>query len=299
MDTAQIPSGTIVVGVDGSTHSEQALQWAAEQASLEHRGLTLVHAVGTGNAVWVNQPGIDQGVIVEAMRTEGRAILDQARGQVAEKHPDLEVREVLRRADARVALMDLSKEAAMLVLGSRGRGPVKSLVLGSVSLAISRHASCPVVIIRPHNLGTVRNGVLVGVDGTDRCQATVEFAFQQAAYRHLPLTAMHCFWDVLSATSGSREVSDEELGLDVQRMLLSEAVAGMREKYPDVNVHLTLSRGLADDCLIRAARKMDMVVVGTHPTRSLLGFFDPEVDRSVVEHAACIVAVVPERQPEG
>ena len=168
---AGVPAGTVVVGVDGSKSADQALDWAIEQAALEHRPLTLVHALGplgTSGTAWLDQAGVNQRDILDAMRSDGQGLLDAARDRAFGKAPQLVVHEVLRLVDPREALLDLSHDAAMIVLGSRGRGPVRSLVLGSVSVGVSRHASCPVVILRPHNLGVVRRGVLVGADGTER-----------------------------------------------------------------------------------------------------------------------------------
>lgn len=293
METTHVPAGTVVVGVDGSVNSDHALAWAAEQAGLEHRGLTLVHAIGPSGAAWAEAYGMDHGLVLDAMRSDGQVILDRARAFVEQSHPRLEVRDVLRLTDPRLALMELSEQATAVVVGSRGRGPVKRLVLGSVSVAVARHASCPVVVIRPHNPGAVRHGVLVGIDGTERSIPALEFAFRQASQRALPLTVMHCFWDVTAAARGMGPVGDDEPGLEAERLQLSESVSGQREKFPDVHLTLQLARGLADDLLVRAAQRMDMVVVGVHTTRSLLGFFDGQVDRALVEHAPCVVAVVP------
>ena len=297
---AGVPTGTVVVGVDGSKSAEQALDWAIEEAALEHRPLTLVHALGplgTSGTAWLDQAGVNQRDILDAMRSDGQALLDAARDRALGKAPQLVVHEVLRLVDPREALLDLSHDAAMIVLGSRGRGPVRSLVLGSVSVGVSRHASCPVVILRPHHVGVVRRGVLVGADGTERSRATLEFAYRQASLRRLPLTVIHCFWDAHGSTTGAHVIPDQAEGYDDQRLLLAESVSGMTEKFPDVHVHTELARGLADDCLVRASGQMDMVVVGFHHAGAVSGIVYGSVASTVLEHASCVVAVVPE--PEG
>lgn len=285
--------GTIVVGVDGSDSGEHALLWAAEQAHLEHRSLTIVHAAGAESMAWSGGYGVDLGVMREALESQGRAVLAQASDATRMKFPDLEIHDLLPFSDPRQALLDLSVGATMVVVGSRGLGPVGRLVLGSVSVAVSRHASCPVVVIRPHNPGTVRNGVLVGVDATEGSRQTVEFAYRQASARSLPLTVMHCFFDTL-ARPGAREMPHDTPGFEERRLVVDQAVSGMGEKFPDVHVTLTLARGLVEECLLRASSGMDMIVVGRDPSRGIFRFFAPEVDRALVEHAVSVVAVVPE-----
>ena len=291
MENVTIPSGTIVVGVDDSAPSERALLWAIEQAALERRALTLVHSAGDGKAGWLRRPEVNPGQIHEAMRSEGRSVLDRALELVERQDPDLEVRTVLELVDPRLMLISLSRQAAMVVLGSRGRGPIASMVLGSVSIAVAREATCPVVILRPELIGRVGHGVLVGVDGTERSRPAVEFAFLLAAQRGLPLTALHCFTD--GRGTGVGEVAADEVGLDEQWLLVAEGVGGMGEKFPDVEVHLALARGTAEDCLVRAGRTMDVVVLGPHYRHSPMAFFEDRVGQEVIEHADCVVVVVP------
>jgi len=293
MKTTDIPAGTIVVGIDGSPGSDQALVWAQEQAVLEQRPLTLVHGTGPSNTAWLDLPGFDRAVVIEAIHSDGQKLLDRAAKTLAMKAPELTVRQVLQMADPRVVLLELSRDAAMVVLGSHGRGPIRSLLLGSVSVAVSEHASCPVVVLRPRSVGVARNGVLVGVDGTALSKAALEFAYQQASLRSLPLTVMHCHLKVASATPTAHQMFDDGEGLEAERLALSESVAGMGEKFPDVKVRLELALGLPDERLVRASATMDMVVVGCHPRGRLDALLYMNVGRGVVEHAKCIVAIVP------
>jgi nucleotide-binding universal stress UspA family protein len=293
MTSARVPSGSVLIGVDGSTDSDRALIWAAEQAHLEQRALVVVHAAGSADPVWRESYGLDHGVVQKAIESEGRALVERAAGLAREKFPELLVHEEVPLLDARVALLELSKDAALVVVGSRGLGPVKSLLLGSVSLAVSQHASCPVVVVRPFDPEVERHGILVGVEETPQARRAAEFAYRQASLRSLPLTVLHCFFD--GRPPGP--IPADEPGLEADRLMLSEIVAGLSEEYPDVEVTLALARGLVDTCLVHASRKMDMVVVGAHPSRPISGFFTPNVDKLVVEHAPCMVAVVPTSMP--
>ena len=286
-------SGTIVVGVDGSESSTQALQWAVQQAAAEHRALTLVHAAH-GLA-----PAFNDGVYVDAdgarraLEADGRTILGEARQAVAWKQPDLEVHEVLELADPREVLLQLSEHAAMVVVGSRGRGRVASLLLGSTSVAVVRHATCPVVVVRPWNRGLVRNGVAVGVDALEPSQPVLEFAYRQASLHDLPLTIVHCLGDILVGTIGASITTPEAIDVQNERLALAESTAGMAEKYPDVHATSHVANGLAEGVLAGLGEHMDLIVTGTHHASLARRVLDGSVSIAVVEHASCPVAVVP------
>lgn len=278
MDSTSVPAGTVVVGIDGSASADRALRWAIDEAVGLGRPLTLLHAVATADAAWLPRTGLDYGPFLAELRERGRDVLTRAREAVAQRAPGLEVHEVLEVADPRSVLVDVSRDASLLVLGSRGRGPVRSLLLGSVGLAVMRHAHCPVVIHRSGKAGLVRHGVLVGIDGGDHSRAVLEFGFAQASRRELPLTVVHTD-EVVGYTA-----PDEQQ----QQLLVSEAAAGLREKYPDVRVTVEVAVGAPEAHLLRLGARMDLVVVGAH-----VGGIG-SVAASVVEHATSPVAVVPQ-----
>jgi nucleotide-binding universal stress UspA family protein len=293
MNATSIPAGSIVVGVDGSASAERALAWAVDQAVAENRPLTLVHAVSPAGSVWMDQAGLDHRIGLEAMKSSARQLLDAAHTLATDRAPALEVHDVLRVTDPRDLLLGLSPGATMVVVGSRGRGAVRSLLLGSVGVALTRHASCPVVVHRPGNPGFVRNGVVVGADGSPGSLPTLEFAYRQASLRRLPLTVLHCFWDVLRSAGTPELVAASAATLEEERLLVAESIAGMGEKYPDVHVRTELARGLADQALTAAGERMDLIVVGSHHGGVVAEIAFGSVASSVVEHATCPVAVVP------
>jgi len=194
-------------------------------------------------------------------------------------------------ADARQALVDASRTAHLLVLGSRGRGAVTGLLLGSVSVAVAQLSACPVVVCRPRH-GDPAHGVLVGADGSPESAPVIDFAFRQASLRGVPLTVMHCFWEITAAGAASSQDATTA-PTDVQ-LLLAESVAGFAETYPDVEVHLEPTRGLVDQALAGSAPTTDLIVVGRRREKAIARLLHASMAAAVLERAAGTVAVVPE-----
>jgi nucleotide-binding universal stress UspA family protein len=270
-------SGDIVVGIDGSEHADRALVWAAEQALLEKRSLTLVAA------------GEDASTVSE-----------RALASTRNDYPTVPVHALRRSRDPRAILLDLSRDAHLVVVGSRGRGTLRSMLLGSVSAAVSAHAECPVVVCRPIVGDHPTHGVVVGADGTRESLPVVEFAYRQAALRELPLTVLHSFWDAAVAVAQYRESAGlgvEEPDLEDLRSVLATSVAGLAEIYPDVQVTFELKHGFADEALSPRGKRWDLIVVGRHPKTSVDRLLTGSISRSVLERASSTVAVVPEAAP--
>ena len=288
--------GSIVVGVDGSPASDLALDWAARAAALEHRPLTITHAAhlsaAVGDGLASGMVGVDLTSVYQGMRQYGQTLLDAAATRARGQAPGIEVHLLLSTRDPRENLLTLAAHASLVVVGSRGRGTIASLLLGSVSVTVSKHAACPVVVVRSDATGDGRGGVLVEADGTEDSVAAIEFAYRTASIRALPVTVLRVFWDGVSPSPGDHQVAEDEPGLADERMLLSESVAGMREKFPDVHDRTILARG-ARGRPGAAADGIDLIVV-SRPREGFLGAsVTLGVTSTVVEHAPCNVAVVP------
>jgi nucleotide-binding universal stress UspA family protein len=298
MTTPQVSPGSIVVAVDGSEHAARAVRWAVEQAGLEQRPLVVVNAAGEGDvraAAWAEAAGSYPHGPSDILHGS-RAIVDEAVELARSLRSDLTIVSMPVVGDPRQVLVDLSSSAYLMVMGSRGRGTFRSLILGSVSAAVSKHAACPVVICRPVSAEPLSHGVVVGADGTPESTGVIEFAFQQASFRRLPLTVVHCFWDISAAVADVEELPQGEAGPDSQadlRLLLSQSIAGLSEKYPDVQVSLRLTLGLVDEGLAALTPEAALIVVGRHPMHGLSRVFSVALATAVVERAHCPVAVVP------
>jgi nucleotide-binding universal stress UspA family protein len=139
----------ITVGVDGSPPSKVAVDWAAREASLRGLPLTLVHVIPSSlMRMWPEVPTPPE--LREWHELNGHEILRQAR-QVAEDaakgRNGIEVSGHIVTGNASATLIDLSKGAAMIVVGCRGLGAIGRRLLGSVSWGLVLHAHCPVAVI--------------------------------------------------------------------------------------------------------------------------------------------------------
>jgi nucleotide-binding universal stress UspA family protein len=148
----------IVVGVDGSAASAAALRWAVAEARLRGAPLRLVHAYQPPMLPFAT-PGIAGAAVplpsddVERLGTlaeeHGRSVLAEAVGELGSDADDLDVQQQLVEGPPATMLIAIARGAALLVLGSRGRGGFAGLLLGSVSQQCAQHPPCPVVILPP------------------------------------------------------------------------------------------------------------------------------------------------------
>lgn len=133
---------TIVVGVDGSEDSQRALAWAIDEAKTRGMTLLLVHGIDIGLSAADPYGG---GYVLEQLQDAGRLALDAAEVTANEQGVATERR--MEIGSPAYALVDASRGAAMLVVGSRGHGGFAGLLLGSVSSACVHHAHCPIVVV--------------------------------------------------------------------------------------------------------------------------------------------------------
>ncbi|MEU4481819.1 universal stress protein [Micromonospora sp. NPDC023966] len=141
------PSGPVVVGVDGSTLSRAAVEFAAEEAALRGSRLHTVHAYTHPAS---SGPGDIQPLVYEEgqLRGEEYRVLDDSLGGLTERRPEVPVTRAVVHARPVAALVEASREAQLLVVGRRGRGELTGLLLGSVSQGVLHRADCPVAVVR-------------------------------------------------------------------------------------------------------------------------------------------------------
>lgn len=287
--TTSTKQRSVVVGVDNSPSSDAALEWAVRYASSRRLPVTIVN--GAGDPIH----SIEVLASAEArpkLHAAARRATEQGLDVVKRLAPDLEAHVATPLKDPREALLDYSTGAAIIVVGTHGRGPVRALLLGSVSAAVSTHASCPVAVVRPPDRdrdGDMPGPVVVGTDGGPSSAAAMEFAFDLASTDGRSLRVVHSWFMYDAFTDPATYALPQQVAEDHER-LLAESLAGYTEKYPDVTVERRMPDGDPVRALVDMSEGAFAVVVGSRGRTGLSALLG-SVSRDVVERAHCTVVV--------
>jgi nucleotide-binding universal stress UspA family protein len=268
------PVAPVVVGVDGSERSIAAASWSVDEARLRHAPLRVV--------LVNDQPARDDELWEALQRIVDRLAAESPRSEI---HPKI------ARGHPAAELIDRSSQAQLVVVGSRGRGPVTGALLGSVSTKVAAHAHCPVAVVRD----LPRDGpVVVGLDGSPDSQAALHFAFDAAARRHTGLVAMQVWREANVEHPALVPPLDIDLEEHLERVRrsLAEQLAGWRESFPTVPVRAAAQRGHVVLELVHAARDAQLLVVGHRGLGGFAGMLLGSVATGVLHHAPSVVAVV-------
>ncbi len=282
----------VIVGVDGSSVSRVAVDWAARDAALRGTTLRLVHILTPPAVMAFPEVPMPPGYL-QWQEEEGRALLDTALKTVEEAAGDsrIEVTTEMVAGPAVPVLADLSADAQMMVVGCRGRGAFARGLLGSISTGLVHHAKCPVAIIHdedplmPH---PAQAPVVVGVDGSPSSDRAVAIAFEQASFRGVDLVAVHAWSD-----SGVFEFP----GVDWSQLqalgeaTLSERLAGWQERYPDVLVRRVVVADRPAHQLLEQAESAQLLVVGSRGRGGFAGMLLGSVSTAVIHGAKMPVIV--------
>jgi len=274
----------IIVGADGSPASNAAVCWAAHDALLRHIPLTVVHVVNPTVTKWPHGPLPAEVAVWQ--ENEGRRILADAvklARDTATDNPPIPIESELIFSAAVPTLVDLSKEAELIVVGTYGHGALARGLLGSVSASLVRHAHCPVAVIRDEEPRMPHPGqapVLVGIDGSRASELATAIAFDEASRRHVNLVAVHAWSDTeileLPGLDWSAVKAEEE-------RLLAEGLAGWQERYPDVTVHRLLVCDRPARVLVETSETAQLVVLGSHGRGGFAGMLLGSVGNAVVQ----------------
>ncbi|MDN3028445.1 universal stress protein [Streptomyces sp. S.PB5] len=280
----------VVVGLDPDPARRMALAWAADEAHRRRLPLLLVHAQGVptgGYRLTELRPSWERWN--ETLHTAGEHTLELVTAFVADRHPDVEVSNVLAEGDAAWVLRGQAEEAAAVVLGSSHLTPARELFgSAAVALPVVAHVHCPVAVVREAEHATQQPPYfVVGVDGSPVSGAAVDYAFEEADLRGAVLRALYVWHrPLLGVLDGAAAVQE-------CRRILSETVAGRTATHPNVEVHHEVVYGHPVQVLTEASAHAPGLVVGTRGHGGFTGMLLGSVSRGVLHHAQCPVIVVP------
>lgn len=267
----------LVVGIDGSAASLEAVDWAADEAVRHGVPLHLLHAAARDH--------------------EASDVIEAASERVREGSPTVRLSSEVLHEDAAAALVDKGRNAFALVLGSRGFGDLAGMLLGSVSLAVAARADCPVVVVRgaAEHRGARFGSVVVGVEEGEGSGTAVRFAFREAHVRHCRLVAVHAWSAPFGAFTTPQAPS--WYALEAHRrppaQVLDDALRDASEQYRDAPVSQRVIEGPARQALLETASEADLLVVGARRRRGHSGLQLGLINHAVLHHAPCPIAVVP------
>ncbi|AKK07266.1 universal stress protein UspA-like protein [Corynebacterium mustelae] len=287
----------VVVAVDGSDASKNAVRWAANTAA--KRGVPLRIAASYTMPQFLYAEGmVPPQELFDELKNETEHTIEEARQIALEVAPDLKIAYTIAEGTPIDMLLEMSKTVTMIVMGSRGLGGLSGMVMGSVSAAVVSHAKCPVVVVREDNdvtEATKYGPVVVGVDGSDVSQQATDFAFAEAQARGTKLIAIHTWMDMqVQASLAGLAAAQQEWNIveDEQTQLLEERLAPMLEKYPDVEVDMVITRDRPIRALVDASKDAQLLVVGSHGRGGFRGMLLGSTSRALLQSAPCPMVVV-------
>ncbi|MEU2348471.1 universal stress protein [Modestobacter sp. NPDC049651] len=292
------PADRVVVGVDGSPGARAALDWALAEAARRQSPLEVVAAFPV-DFYWID-PLLENPARIEEIRADTeRLTRELVTGARAAAGRDVDVTVTVVAGAASEHLVQRSRDAALLVVGSRGRGGVRSTLLGSVALHCAAHAACRVVVVHPGAVAAPAR-VVVGVDESDTAGAVVRAAAEAAAALGAELHAVTAvtvpdYWTEAYVFEVREFTRMREAAQTAAERLVAE-VLGDR---PDLRVQVRALDGPPQDVLVRQAAGAALLVVGSRSRSRLAGMVLGSVALHAVVHAPCPVLVVhPDTVPE-
>lgn len=275
-----------------------AVDWAVARAAIEDWRVHILCAYSLPSFSTASMDGGYAAVDDSAIRAGAQAVVDEAvqHAQAA----GVTVTSSLETGDPAGVLVDLSDEAALVVVGTRGGGGFADRLLGTVSSALPAHSHCPAIVVPRHTEGaayTPVRRIVVGVDGSDSARKALKWAVVEAEAWGAELTAVAA---VPMATGAGAlawlpaAVDREQVLIDV-RSGLDRAVAEATKGHPGVTVRRHALDGNAAQLMAEFSTAVDLVVVGSRGRGGFSGLLLGSTSQGVLGHAACPVMVVPAR----
>lgn len=293
---SNIPDNAVIVGFDDSPEATEAVRWAATVTA--RRGAELVVVAATDSEGIPLNPGEEYSTSAELAAIEQVA---ERGAEIARQTASITVHAVGVRSGAAKALKEASVAAQLLVVGHRGRGRLRSAMLGSIAYQVATHATCPVAVVRGNDnaLPTSHTPIVVAVDGSEESAAAVTLAAQWAAEIGTPLRIVVAwrppfavsYIDTSGAPSRVDEAEDSAAAREAAA-LCRTAVAAASDGHPDLTVQTFVAPGRPAEVIVDAAADASVIVMGARGRSDFTSLLLGSVSREVMEQAQCPVYIV-------
>lgn len=268
----------ILIGYDGSPGSNAALDWAVWETDARHTELTVCLA-------WAPRylEALGERKVYDVARQRGEEILEGGLQYAKSLLGPGRVLPLLVRSPAGEVLCEQSRTAELVVVGSRGRGGVPGLRLGSVAWELACGGHGPVVIVRGQwvHPNENRGPVVAGTDASQGSLAALELAFREARLREVPLLAVCAEADAPGILGGARQLEED----------FSDLMVRQEKEHPDVRVIRQVDPGAPRQALLAAAEHAQLIVVGSRGRSGLDAMSLGSVAQAMLHYAPCPVAV--------
>ncbi|MFD7159582.1 universal stress protein [Kribbella sp. NPDC059898] len=277
----------IHVGFDDSWRDTGALEWALQESLLRQEPLQAVHVID-------DRIRTVAGVPPDLVDDQATELVNTVQGYLDGRPGGSDHEAELMVGPPARTLTEAAAESRMLVVGRRGMGTFKRLLIGSTSEAVVSRTTVPVVIVPDRWTPSGHAGpVVVALDQGDDNAAVLEFAITAVRERKVPVRIVYVFdlpglygWQAVNLDDGMREKAERHFG---------DVVGEWQQKYPDVAFEVDVRRGHRVDGVLNGAANADaqLLVVGAHHHARVAAAFLGTVTRGVLHHATCPLAVVP------
>lgn len=269
---------TYVVGVDGSDHSKDALQWAVDDASSRGGSVT---AVLTWQMPYDGSGIVPTADLIDGFAGHQQSLLDEVVDRVDTKDLGEQIeRVVVASGNPGHVLVEHAAEADLLVVGTRGQGGFLGLLLGSVAEYCLHNASCPLALVPTAPLPS-SNETVVGVDGSPLSIEALRWAIERADASGGPVTALYS-WNWLDQPEGSTfdtNFGDADALAHLQKVIADAGLTGHSVRLETIN-------DLPSRALIERSRNSGLVVVGSRRQSLARMVLAGSVARQLAHHAA-------------
>ncbi|WP_069629455.1 universal stress protein [Streptomyces niveus] len=304
-------TANVTVGIDGSSESLAAVEWAAHEAEVRRSTLRILHV-----EEWPPLPIVPLPSSIPLPTSPSQwseELLRDAAEATRLRHPQLTVTTAAPAGrPERILLAEANDpdRAELLVLGSRGLNGALGFIVGSISLAVVGAAERPVVLVRAglHHSGESApapserlpsggDALVLGLDLQEPAESQndlLDFGFAEAARRRCALRVVHA-WS-LPAQYGYAEIAHPGVGVEIAEHItktLDEILAPWRQRFPAVSVSAKALVGVPGAQLVYESADADLLVVGRRKPRVPVGPRLGHVAQSVIHHATMPVVVVP------